>query len=281
MESVIHEDSPLAEFLEGIGGRSAPPSPAASPAADDHGFAPRGLSTLQERIRDRLPQPLRIRAHRHASVARIHVACSKAVSARLRRADNERFLEHFRYRIVASQLLAEPSNIRTATFPAHAHATAPGPDFKTTTISPTGALLTAATAFTLVWLIHWSRRKSGFTKPRFVVVVVVFVVIATASYGHVRRQWLQTLRQHAVENASALVTNLQAFEASTGSALALIQEVELVSRGYRLYVILASNHSWPNIPAPCPCRPSPASRKKARPVAANVFARASGLPMPP
>jgi hypothetical protein len=46
---------------------------------------------------------------------------------------------------------------------------------------------------------------------------------------------LQTLRQQTVENASALVTNLQAFEASTSSALALIQEVELVSRGYRLY----------------------------------------------
>jgi hypothetical protein len=49
-----------------------------------------------------------------------------------------------------------------------------------------------------------------------------------------RRQWLQYLRQQAVEGASAVVTNLQAFEASTSSALALIQEVELVSRGYRL-----------------------------------------------
>jgi high-affinity Fe2+/Pb2+ permease len=103
------------------------------------------------------------------------------------------------------------------------------------TISPTGAVLTAATAFTLVWLIHWSRRRSGFNKARFVVVFVVFAVVATASYAYMRRQWLQTLRQQAVENASALVTNLQAFEASTSSALALIQEVELVSRGYRLY----------------------------------------------
>lgn len=38
-------------------------------------FAPRGPSTLQSRIRDRLPQPLRIHA-RHGSIARIHTACS-------------------------------------------------------------------------------------------------------------------------------------------------------------------------------------------------------------
>jgi len=235
MESVIHEDSPLAEFLEGQGkgGRSAPPSPATSTCSDGRGFAPRGPSLLQSRIRDRLPQPLRIRANRHGSVARIHLACSKAVNSRLGRADNERFLEHFRYLIVASQLLGEQSSIRTTTF-SNANGRGPAPEFKVTAVSPTGAVLTAATAFTLVWLIHWSRRKSGFSKARFVVVLIVFAFVATVSYGYVRRQWLQTLRQQAVENASALVTNLQAFEASTSSALALVQEVELVSRGYRL-----------------------------------------------
>ncbi|UPX11248.1 uncharacterized protein EKO05_0001864 [Ascochyta rabiei] len=239
MESVILEDSPLAALLEGDGTGgllSAPPSPAGSSASDGHGhghdFAPRGPSTLHSRIRDRLPRPLRIRATRHGSVARIHLACSKAVNARLGRADNERFLEHFRYLVVASQLLGEPSSIRTTAFPSHS--LVPGPEFKVATTSPAGAALTAATAFTLVWLVHWSRRRSGFSKARFVVVLVVFAVVATASYAHIRRQWLHTLRQQAVENASALVTNLQAFEASTSSALALIQEVELVSRGYRL-----------------------------------------------
>jgi hypothetical protein len=167
--------------------------------------------------------------------AQLLTKSQKAVNARLGRKDNERFLEHFRYLIVASQLLGEQSSIRTTTFPNHANGAGPGPEFKVVTISPTGAVLTAATAFTLVWLIHWSRRRSGFNKARFVVVFVVFAVVATASYAYMRRQWLQTLRQQAVENASALVTNLQAFEASTSSALALIQEVELVSRGYRLY----------------------------------------------
>jgi hypothetical protein len=104
--------------------------------------------------------------------------------------------------------------------------------------------MTGATAFVLVWLVHWSRRPPGFSKGRSTLVVVVFAAVATAVYGYMRRQWLQYLRQEAVEGASALVTNLQAFEASTSSALALIQEVELVSRGYRLYV---------RIPAKVPC----------------------------
>lgn len=167
--------------------------------------------------------------------ARLLTRAQKAVNSRLGRADNERFLEHFRYLIVASQLLGEQSSIRTTTF-SNANGRGPAPEFKVTAVSPTGAVLTAATAFTLVWLIHWSRRKSGFSKARFVVVLIVFAFVATVSYGYVRRQWLQTLRQQAVENASALVTNLQAFEASTSSALTLVQEVELVSRGYRLYV---------------------------------------------
>jgi hypothetical protein len=65
-------------------------------------------------------------------------------------------------------------------------------------------------------------------------VLLVFAAVATAMYAYMRRQWLQYLRREAVECAAALVTNMQAFEASTSSALALIQEVELVSRGYRL-----------------------------------------------
>lgn len=106
MENMISDDSPLAQLLEG----GLPPSTMTMPCAvgtnrrpgqgtapspyDDHdhdhdtetststnfpqSFAPRGPSTLQSRIRDRLPQPLRIHA-RHGSIARIHTACSVRV----------------------------------------------------------------------------------------------------------------------------------------------------------------------------------------------------------
>jgi hypothetical protein len=158
------------------------------------------------------------------------------VNSTLGRADNQRFLEQFRYVVVASQLLNDSGVLRTSAVPSFAADGRNGPqELQVATINLTGAALTAAAAFILVWLVHWSRsRPSGFSKSRFVVVVVVFAAVATALYAYVRRQWLHYLRQQAVEGASTLVTNLQAFEASTSSALALIQEVELVSRGYRL-----------------------------------------------
>ncbi|KAF2705329.1 hypothetical protein K504DRAFT_460584 [Pleomassaria siparia CBS 279.74] len=235
MENVIFQDSPLAEFLEGTGRGSLPRSPAASPTSSEpsaQGFAPRGLSTLQARIRDKLPQPLRIHS-RHGSMAQIHSVCSRALNSRLGRADSQRFLEHFRYLIVASQLLGEQTGLRPATFPNYA--AAPPQDFKIATTNLTGALYTGATAFILVWLVHWSRKQaSGLSKGRLTVVLAVFAAVATACYEYMRQQWLLHLRHQAVEGASTLVTNLQAFETSTSSALALIQEVELVSRGYRL-----------------------------------------------
>ncbi|KAF2634983.1 hypothetical protein P280DRAFT_474272 [Massarina eburnea CBS 473.64] len=233
MAHVVLEDSPLAELLEGAGRGTAPPSPiVSSPPATAQSFAPRGPSTLQSRIRDRLPQPLQVHAARHASVERIHSFCSKALNSRVGSADNQRFLEHFRYLIVASQLLNESGGLRQSTLPSFALDGRGAPQFQAASITVTGAALTAATAFLLVWLIHWSRGQAS--KGRSVVVLVVFATIAATVYAYIRRQWLQYLRHQAVEGASTLVTNLQAFEASTSSALALIQEVELVSRGYRL-----------------------------------------------
>ncbi|KAF2278147.1 uncharacterized protein EI97DRAFT_448878 [Westerdykella ornata] len=240
METVILDDSPIAQFLEGEGqgdlelSSSAPLS--ASPPSNTRSFAPLGPSTLQNRIRGRLPRPLKIPSTSNGPIARIHSACSKAVNSRLGKADNRRFLEHFRYLIVASQLLNEQSGLRASTLPSFASdATNPPHPFRDGSISVTGAAITAATAFTLVWLIHWSRsRPNGLSRGRTTLVIFIFAAVAALCYGYVRRQWLQYLRQQAVQGVSALVTNLQAFESSSSSALALIQEVELVSRGYRL-----------------------------------------------
>lgn len=68
--------------------------------------------------------------------------------------------------------------------------------------------------------------------------LVAIAIVATAFYVYARRQLLQYLRHRAISLSSDLVTSLQAFDASSSSALQLIQEVELVSRGYRLSVPL-------------------------------------------
>lgn len=107
---------------------------------------------------------------------------------------------------------------------------------RSVTTSLFGAATTAMVAFALVYMIHWARsgRDGVISKSRVALVILVFVVTAFVGYGYVRRQWLKFLRRQAVSEVTALTANWQAFEVSASSALSLIQEVELVSKGYRL-----------------------------------------------
>lgn len=59
-------------------------------------------------------------------------------------------------------------------------------------------------------------------------------VLGLVTYAYVRRQWLQYVRQQALAETSEFVAKSQEFDAVATAALNLIQEVELVSRGYRL-----------------------------------------------
>ena len=200
-------------------------------------FAPK-RPTIGNRIRHRLPQPLKLRIPDDGPVARMHDLCSRAVNSRLGRAENAKFLEHFRYILVASQLLSEHQGFVP---PRPMQVNPEGPheslnEYKATATSLTGAFLTATTSFAVVWLVHWARagHAGNLSKGRALIVLSVLVGAAIVLYAWARRQWLQNLRQNAVNSASALVTNLQAFDASTSAALILVQEVELVSRGYRI-----------------------------------------------
>ncbi|KAK5013525.1 hypothetical protein LTR16_004438 [Cryomyces antarcticus] len=195
---------------------------------------------LHTRVRETFLRPLRLGIPQNGLVARIHSACSRVANSTLGRADNARFLEHFRYIIVASQLLNEHPGQSTfkglAMRPPTPSGTTITANYQVVSTSLTGAAVTALTAFALVWLIHWARGslQSGFSRGRWLLVLTAFTIVATLLYTHARRQWLQYLRQQAIDGASMIVARTQVFEASTTSALTLIQEVELVSRGYRL-----------------------------------------------
>lgn len=55
-----------------------------------------------------------------------------------------------------------------------------------------------------------------------------------AIYYYIRRQWLQYLRLRTIENANIFIANAQDFDAVTAASIGLIQDVEVVSRGYQL-----------------------------------------------
>lgn len=107
-------------------------------------------------------------------------------------------------------------------------------------ISLVGISLTGVTAFVLAWVAH-RLRTFNFTDvdPRRALPhLFVLVAFTTVIFVLVRQQWLKYVRSQAIDNASALVANAQNFNTVASSAIALIQEVELVSRGYGTYVYI-------------------------------------------
>lgn len=100
--------------------------------------------------------------------------------------------------------------------------------------SPEGVVVVALAAFACVLLLHWVRVSGLVSKRRAALVLTLYSVLAIFAYLYFRRQWLRYLRRNAVDTASVLTANWQSFEVSTAAALSFIQEVELVSKGYRL-----------------------------------------------
>jgi hypothetical protein len=100
----------------------------------------------------------------------------------------------------------------------------------------TGVVGTGVTAFIIVYLLHWLRGagRARVGGSSVLLVLAVFVAVGSIIYAYIRRQWLQYLRSQAVDAASTFVARSQAFDAAASAAITLIQEVELVSRGYRM-----------------------------------------------
>lgn len=159
------------------------------------------------------------------------------LNSRIGRSDNERFLEQFGYVIVASQLLNEHSapsytsaadvlsNWRPTELPS-----------RSTTFGLQGAIVTGTTSFSIAWLFHWGRSRTGLGfNPRKVGVLMVLVpLLGVAFYAFAKRQWLKYLRHQAVQAAATFVSNAQGFDSAASASVVFIQEVELVSRGYRM-----------------------------------------------
>jgi hypothetical protein len=67
-----------------------------------------------------------------------------------------------------------------------------------------------------------------------IVFLGVVILLATISYAYMRRQWLQYVRQQSIAEISDFVNKAQEFDDAAAGSLTLVQEVELVSRGYRM-----------------------------------------------
>lgn len=259
MESIVYEDSPLANYLredadadasepdwapvttlsERALSTSSNPSPPPSPTP----FAPTGRPLIKARFRNNthkqtptlshIPKPQQPQSLR--SISRNFSQAVVGAAANIDGADDAKFLEKFRYIIVASQLLSGHA------IPGQSSALPSSPTGNIfhdgdSPYSTQGMVASVAGALLLALVLSWVLDGGPFLLNRKRLVILLILIPACVLLGQVmmRRQWLQYRRQQSLSEVSVLVHHSQEFDGASTAALALIQEVELVSRGYRL-----------------------------------------------
>lgn len=153
------------------------------------------------------------------------------------RADNEKFLEQFRYIIIASQLLSGHTVAARRHAGAGALGDAAGSD--QSLLSNEGIIASILGALAVAVVLSWifgHKKESYITKKRLVFLVVLLVASGALGQVYLRRQWLRYRREQSLSELSGFIINSHEFDSVVEATLALVQEVELVSRGYRMYV---------------------------------------------
>ncbi|KAK4459620.1 Mysoin-binding motif of peroxisomes-domain-containing protein [Cladorrhinum samala] len=244
METVIQDQTPLANYLNDEGEEQQPDwgSPVISSASEDDSpsspsFAPVGRPTIKKRFRSKIPDPLRLDVPRSRTsrLGSLQLPYSTAVVSRIDRADNLKFIEQFRYTIVASQLLSGHSI--AAQNSNYLRSTKDTADIPPNVVpTSTGLLATAAGALVVAWAVSWvySGGYAFLTKRRVAISAAVLVGLGLVSHVYIRQQWIRYLRNQTLAEVTAFVSKSQDFDGVSSAALLLIQEVELVSRGYRI-----------------------------------------------
>ncbi|KAG0638656.1 Mysoin-binding motif of peroxisomes-domain-containing protein [Tuber brumale] len=246
MESIVFANSPLAEYLEGNGESEASwgielSSP--EPAKESQPIFAPPLTSITGRFRKRGLKPLKLSDPGWSRKAKFYELFSRVVDSRLSRNENSKFLERFRYIIVASQLLNEHVNV------SHYDRKSNPDPFSLDEVASTdifgpqyaksiywagsgGCVLVVSLLF--AWVLRGGNGRSGISKGRAIAALLLSMMVAISLFAHARRRWLRSLRAKAIEFAALFVENSQTFDVLASNAVTLIQEVELVSRGYRL-----------------------------------------------
>lgn len=230
------------------------PSGYIDPTEPSHSFAPSSLS-FNPRLASKGLKNLHL--HRPGWRRRNYFfeLFSKLAPARLSPSENAKFLERFRYIIVASQLLSQHINFSHYNYssgnllPPHQQQqqqlaadddsdSTPffGPPFANIRFWAGNSLCMGIITLILGWFLRWGDRQKGapLSQGRTGLGLLGLTMAGVILFTNVRRRWLRRLRGRTIELATQFVENSQAYDILASNAITFIQEVQLISRGYRL-----------------------------------------------
>ncbi|ERF72207.1 hypothetical protein EPUS_02094 [Endocarpon pusillum Z07020] len=151
---------------------------------------------------------------------------------------SKHFLEQFRYPIVASSLLAHEAKIPVDTAASNLVEPQEALQYSMNkSVSLQGAAVTIWISFLTVWMLHWVETQSSTSTRywfKFCVLSVLMLGLAIGIFRHARRSISLQIRHDPMQALLDLVTNCHALDQVMRSALSLIQEAEIVSRGYEI-----------------------------------------------
>jgi Mysoin-binding motif of peroxisomes len=245
MEATIHEESPLADYLEGRGDASTDTDSHDAEDSLEHtytpSFAPRGPPrSLRDKLQAAFPSPLSTQKRRHAPmVEKMFHSIQCIIETGLSRTEDESFVDHFRYLIIASQLLSEQS--RPGSFDPLLHT--PGANTRPADVSVgatslEGSIVAVAISFALVWVIHWSTHvrssslTSSWVRGCLAILFVAFGLVLVYVYS--LRNASRRTHRSTTNAVSSFVDHAHTFDGVTSTSLKLVQEVEIVARGYEI-----------------------------------------------
>ncbi|KAG5980986.1 hypothetical protein E4U55_003423 [Claviceps digitariae] len=255
MEPVVYEESPLADYLQDGGGGSevawapvdsSPPRPLSShsscsdsslPPPSPSPFAPFGRPMVKTRFRTKPPATLQTDVPLATTTLDvIKRNCSAVVVATIDRADNSKFLEQFRYTIIASQLLSGTSILGHRPVAPSIPRPAAGSESQQFVLSTEGILASILGALAIAVILSWvlGNGSSYVTRKRLAFFVVLLAAATFVGQVYMRRQWLRYRREQSLAEMTTFVSNSNDFDSASEATLSLVQEVELVSRGYRI-----------------------------------------------
>ena len=101
-----------------------------------------------------------------------------------------------------------------------------------------GVLATAISSFLVAWALHWVRssatRSARIFSTKIILVLFLGSALVSGFYGYMWRYRSQRLRRNVIDAVSSLIADSHALDRLTSTALTLIQEIEVVARGYEL-----------------------------------------------